>query len=294
MNHNGPNKPQTRDKLHLQRLGGPFDGLALALQFLTVLPVRSKRADTTLDGPPEMAAALPWFPVVGAMLGGLLALTDWALTPLFAANVRNVALLALAALLTGMLHLDGFIDCCDGLLGTRTIERRLEILRDSRVGAYGVIGGVLLVLAQFAALGALPASLRPFALIAALLLGRWAMVYAVVAYPYARATGAGAGFHVRRRHLALATLAAIALLALTSSLLPGVWWTPAHFALAGAVALAALLVALGWARWASHRLGGSLTGDTYGALNELVTLAVLALLPPFAHLLAHLPWTMTF
>ncbi|WIG59401.1 MAG: Cobalamin synthase [Ktedonobacterales bacterium] len=291
MNHNGPNHTPAHDKLHPQRRGGPFDGLALALQFLMILPVRSKRANTTLDGPPEMAAALPWFPVVGALLGGLLALTDWALTPLFAANVRNVALLALAALLTGMLHLDGFIDCCDGLLGTRTIERRLEILRDSRVGAYGVIGGVLLVLAQFAALGALPASMRLFALVAALLLGRWAMVYAVVAYPYARATGAGAGFHAGGRHLALATLATLATLALLASaslLLPGGWWTPSHFALAGAVALVALVVALGWARWASHRLGGGLTGDTYGALNELVTLAVLALLPPLAHLLVRL------
>ncbi|HLY32275.1 MAG TPA: adenosylcobinamide-GDP ribazoletransferase, partial [Ktedonobacterales bacterium] len=94
---------------------------------------------------PDMGRALPWFPLVGALLGAILVLVDWALTPLLSLGVRDALLLALAALMTGMLHLDGFVDCCDGLLGARSVERRLEIMRDSRVGAYGALGAALLL-----------------------------------------------------------------------------------------------------------------------------------------------------
>ncbi|HKD76152.1 MAG TPA: adenosylcobinamide-GDP ribazoletransferase, partial [Ktedonobacterales bacterium] len=118
-------------------------GFFLALQFLTVLPARAKRL---ADDAPHMEQALPWFPLVGALLGGVLAGGDWALSGLFTRDTRDIFLVAAMALLTGMLHMDGFIDCCDGLLGTRSVERRLEILRDSRVGAYGAIGAAILVL----------------------------------------------------------------------------------------------------------------------------------------------------
>ena len=110
-------------------------------------------------------------------------------TPIFSVAVRSVVVLVVSALLTGMLHLDGFVDCCDALLGTRGVERRLEILRDSRVGAYGAIGAALLCLGRFAAIESLPVGIRAFALVAAPLLGRWAIVYAVVRYPLSAANG---------------------------------------------------------------------------------------------------------
>jgi adenosylcobinamide-GDP ribazoletransferase len=262
----------------------------LAFTFLTVLPVRvPSAAGPTTDEQAPMAQALPWFPLVGAMLGGLLALVDWALAPLLALNVRNVLLLALAALLTGMLHLDGFIDCCDGLLGTRSVARRLEILRDSRVGAYGAIGACLLMLARYAALGVLGSPIRAFALVAAPVAGRWAMVYAVTSFPYARTAGTGTPFQGprRTRSLALATLGAGVLLLAACGLGSGAELR-ARLALAGMLALLALGVTVGWTRWASRRLGGGLTGDTYGALNELVELAALVLAAPLALLAAHL------
>lgn len=274
-------------------------GLPLAAQFLTVLPVPAPVGDAATDdetpgGAPPMTTALPWFPLVGAALGALLALVDWALTPVFAHSVRDALLLAIPALLTGMLHLDGFADCCDALLGTRPAARRLEILRDSRVGAYGVVGVVLLLVLRYAALGALPPAGRAAALVAAPLLGRWAMVYAVVGYPYARATGAGSGFRGDRRHLAAATL--LALIALTAALwLSNVsigvvaWHAVALRAALGAIlACLAAVVSAAWCRWASRRLGGGLTGDTYGALNELVELAVLLAVPPLLTALPHL------
>lgn len=270
--------------------GGPARrlwGLPLALQFLTVLPVRApQHAGADDRGAPDMTAALPWFPVVGAALGGLLALIDWALTPVFSVAVRSVLVLTVSALLTGLLHLDGFVDCCDALLGTRSVERRLEILRDSRVGAYGAIGAALLCLGRFAAVESLPVGARAFALIAAPLLGRWAIVYAIVHYPYLRRSGTGALFRACTGALTLTSFVALVVL-LVSSLLSG-YTHQAGFLLAGLLAVVSLGVAALWTWWASRRLGGGLTGDTYGATNELVELAILALAPPLAMLAVRL------
>jgi adenosylcobinamide-GDP ribazoletransferase len=261
-------------------------GLALAVGFLTVLPVRRTRAEETAAAePPDMARALPWFPLVGALLGLALVGLDWALSFIFPLGIRAVALLAFDALVTGLLHLDGFVDCCDALLGTRTVGRRLEILRDSRVGAYGALGGALLLLAKFAALTALVSGpVRMLALLAAPILGRWGMVYAVTRYPYARAAGAGAPFRNRGvRQLILASFVMLLLLA-ASALIIGSRGSGmgASLTLTVLLLVAALLVLLGWLAWASRRLGGGLTGDTYGAACVLVELAVLVLAPPLA------------
>src|SRR6185437_8772746 len=206
-----------------KRRGTLLAGLALAVGFLTVLPVRHTRSQVTVAAePPDMARALPWFPLVGALLGLALVGLDWALSFIFPLGIRAVALLAFDALVTGLLHLDGFVDCCDALLGTRTVERRLEILRDSRVGAYGALGGALLLIAKFAALTALMSGpVRVLALLAVPILGRWGMVYAVTRYPYARGAGAGAPFRTRRSiHLVLATSIMLTLLA-TSAFVVG-------------------------------------------------------------------------
>lgn len=273
---------------------GWLRGPLLALQFLTVLPVRVPAPAAAVDGAAGnddsgMEAALPWFPTVGAALGCLTALVDWALAPVFSLGVRDVILVALPLLLTGMLHADGFVDCCDALLGYHSVERRLEILRDSRVGAYGALGGALLLLARYAALGALTPPVRAMALIVAPLLGRWGIVYAVTRYRYARSRGLGAHFQARTAHLLAASALALALL--------GVVWR--GFAvgtdrygttalLLTLLAVAAVVVTFCWSAWASRRLGGGLTGDTYGALNELAEVAVLTLAPPLSALVWHL------
>lgn len=265
----------------------------LALQFLTVLPL--PRVSLSAEGHesssrPSMATALPWFPLVGALIGALLALTDRVLAlAAVSLSVRSALVLIVAAGITGMLHLDGFIDCCDGLLGTRSIERRLAILRDSRVGAYGVVGGGLLMILRFAALSALvQPDVRLLALTLAPLLGRWCMVWAVVRYPYARPVGVGTPFaQATGRHLAAATVVA-ALLVVGASVVIG---TPTPFAVlvrAALLVVAAVLVSRGMCGWMSRRLGGGLTGDTYGAINECVEVTVLILLPLLVTGTAHL------
>ena len=101
-------------------------------------------------------ALLAIFPVVGLALGGVLYGLGSGLQLIFPTPVVAVFILAAWLLLTRALHFDGFLDTCDGLFGGFTPERRLEIMRDSRVGAFGVAGGGLLLLAKYAAIISLP------------------------------------------------------------------------------------------------------------------------------------------
>ena len=174
----------------------------------------------------DMSPALPWFPLVGALIGIALAALDWILAHFLALPVRDAMLLIAAALVTGMLHLDGFVDCCDALLGSRSTEARLAILRDSRVGAYGALGAALLLLARYSALGELmsPACSRPYRRAHA-----WALGYrlALGRFPYARSEGVGVSFRsTTGRHLVLATLVAAVILAVLALVL-GIRATPA-------------------------------------------------------------------
>lgn len=269
------------DAPHVRRVAALM-GLPRALQFLTVLPIPALSGGTSapeVSHPPDMAAALPWFPLVGALIGGVLAIIDWAARPALSLGVRSVIVLAVAAGVTGMLHLDGFIDCCDGLLGARTTAHRLDILRDSRVGAYGVVGGCLLQLLRFAALAALARpDMRALALIAAPLLGRWSMVYAVVRYPYARPAGVGAPFRASALHAVGASILGGALLIVVCMVVgsPSLFQALMRVALLAGVALLTTVITTSWM---SRRLAGGLTGDTYGALNECVEVAILVVLP---------------
>src|SRR3712207_6097161 len=150
---------------------------------------------------PTLGRALGWFPAVGLLLGALLAAADLLLGRLLPRGLADVCVLVLLALLTGGLHLDGFMDTCDGLFSLRSPAERLAIFRDSRVGSFGVVGAATLLLLQWAALGALPGATAPLGplpvppraamLLATLVLARWAMVYAIVAFPYGRAEGLG-------------------------------------------------------------------------------------------------------
>jgi len=228
-----------------------------ALSFLTVLPVPS--VAQTRDG--VFGRAVAYFPLVGTLLGGLVAGSDAACGLVLPRPVVTVLDLVVFALLTGGLHLDGLLDSCDGLLGGRDRERRLAIMRDSRVGSFGALGGALILLLEFAALATLTGAARVEALVLAPTLARWAMTLDVWTFPYARAEGRGTAFKARlsRRHLVMATAWAGLV---TAGLAPRAPW----------LLPAAGLLALAIGRGIHGRLGG-LTGDSYGAVSELVTAA---------------------
>jgi adenosylcobinamide-GDP ribazoletransferase len=256
-------------------------GFLLAAQFLTIIPLRVR--SEIEPGGPDMGRALPWFPLSGALLGAGVVALNWALTPVFSRTVRDVIALAAPLLATGMLHFDGFVDCCDALLGTRTVARRLEVLRDSRVGAFGVGGGAVLLLARFAALESLAPGLWALAVVAAPLVSRLGMVWVITLFRYARAQGAGSRFHSGPARLALTCAMALLLLGALAVLAPWGTLVERAFVLA-ALASSGLSVALMGALWASRRLGGGVTGDVYGAANELAEVAILALAPAIAQL----------
>jgi len=201
---------------------------------------------------------MAWFPLVGLIIGAILAGLDFLLAPVLPDLPATALVLVAWVALTGGLHLDGFVDCCDGLLVAKPAEQRLEIMKDSRVGAFGVIGVVCLLLVKFSALATLAPGDRLGWLLVVPTLSRWTMVWAAWRYPLARRDGFAAWF---RAGLSWPHVLVAGSTALAVALLIG--------RLAGLGSFAAIwLFTILFAIWVQRRIPG-LTGDVYGALNEL-------------------------
>lgn len=231
-----------------------------AFRFLTVLPLPGGAARS----PRDVAGAVVYFAPVGAALGLALGLLDRLLLLALSPRLSAVIVTLGWAALTGGLHLDGLADTADGLFGGRTPERRLEIMRDSRLGTYGALALVGLVLLKVSLLAEVPGPWRLRGLVLAGVLGRWAMAHAIVTHAPARVEGLGRFFreHTTSGDLVWASLLGLALAVAAG----GLWALPALALSAGVAALVN--------RWALRRIGG-LTGDTYGALCEVVEACVL-------------------
>lgn len=224
-----------------------------ALHFLTRLPLPGP---APTRGPATAAAA---FPLVGLVLGLLLVVLDTLLGKTHLAGGGDDALLVVASIAaTGGLHLDGLMDTCDGIGVGGDRERRLTVMRDPHVGAFGVLGGISSVLLKFGALDSLHGPMRLAALLLAPVLGRWGLVLCAALYPPARPGGLGAAFRqgLTRPRLIVAGLTALLAVLVASSL-------------TGLAALAISSIAALAAGYGLKRLLGGLTGDTYGALVEI-------------------------
>ncbi len=225
-----------------------WDDIRAAFSFLTILPLGGAEGR-------KPGWSFTWYPLVGVVIGAALALIA-EFSP-FNAGVTAFLVLLTWVVLTGGLHLDGFADACDGLLAAVEPARRLEIMKDPRTGSWAVVGLVLLLLGKWTALAALP----PHLLVLPPVVGRWAMVSAAYAYPYARQTGLGGYFRDglgRGQVIAAAAIASVAVVLTARDALPVLI----------VVSVAGLTVFLA-GRWAARRLGGGITGDVYGALCEL-------------------------
>ena len=241
--------------------------LAAAVSFLTVLPVTRRSA---LDGT-DVARGSVLFPIVGAAIGAASGSVAWWLgddvPPLLAA----VLAVALGAVITGALHLDGLADCADSF-GGRTPEDRLRIMRDHTIGTYGATALLLDVLLRVSALAALAGTREALLFsVAAATLARTGGPLLAVMLPYAQARpGAGEALNADpsqpRAAVALVIGGLITFFVLDPS--------TAQYAASLATA-AAVLAVVGWA--AQRRLGG-VTGDVMGATSELVEIAVLTVL----------------
>jgi adenosylcobinamide-GDP ribazoletransferase len=236
-------------------------GLIAALQFLTILPI--KRSFTAR----QIGRSALFFPLVGAIIGAVLAGLNYLFNLVLPSPVVNVLLVAALAVLSGGLHLDGLADTLDGIAGHHNVEERLEIMRDSRIGGFGAIGVALVLLIQYVLLNNIPADLKLYILLLVPTLSRWAMVNAIYIYPYARPSGLGRAFKDGLNGLQYA-LACLITLALALGL----------FKLGGlAIMAGAWFVAGMTAIYFKSKLNG-LTGDTYGAINEITAIGVLILM----------------
>jgi len=228
---------------------------AVTLQFLTIIPVRLPRA--LPQGVFPGAVAL--FPLVGLAIGGLAAGVDALCGLVLRSPVTAAIDLVVLAAISGALHLDGLADAADGLLGNLPRERRLEVMREGGIGAFGVAAIVLVLLCEYAGLVSLAPAVRVATLAAAVALSRWAMSLLLWALPYARAEGIATTLRsgLRLRHVLLSTLCAVVIVGVL-------------FSVAGVLLLAlSAAVALGVGWLAVRRIGGC-TGDVYGAAGEIV------------------------
>lgn len=243
--------------------------VAAAVAFLTRLPAAGHAA---LDAK-TVARSARFFPLAGALLGGIYAGAFWVLTRAFPPFLAAVLVVVLDAALTGAMHFDGLADTADGFGGGRTTADVLRIMRDHAIGSYGAVAVMLAMALKIAALAALAESHRALpALFLAAVVGRWAAVLLGATQPYARPvvddgphTAGAPTRYMGRTELTVATVSTVALAIAVAR------WRGA----AAVCAVAAL--SLGWAVYCRRRIGG-VTGDTLGAAIEFAECAVLLVL----------------
>jgi adenosylcobinamide-GDP ribazoletransferase len=241
-----------------------LDDFKMAAGFLTRLPVPHPDG----AGPANFARAYRMFPVVGGLIGFAIGLFGLALGLVGVPDAAAAALvLGAGALLTGALHEDGLADVVDGFGGGRDVEGKLAIMRDSRIGTYGVIALLVSFAAKLSALVAIPDSHVVQSLITAHALARGVLPVLALELPYARQDGlARTGGQPDTTTVTLACGFAL-LIALLSLSWLDVLWAVAAAGISGLVV----------ARLALRQIGGQ-TGDVLGAAEQVAETAILILL----------------
>jgi adenosylcobinamide-GDP ribazoletransferase len=257
------------DKNATTQKEGVINSLLGAVIFYTTIPL-PRMANLNLE---RIARWAPW---IGLFLGGSLAILDWILQKMgLPVLTRSALVVALWLFLTGGLHLDGAMDTADGLAVTDR-DRRLQVMRDSLTGAFGVMAAIALLLLKTAALSDLHSD-RALALMGAAGWGRWGQVGAIAFYPYLRETGKGA-FHKQTlrlpQDLLLGLLGLLLLAVLPCAIDFHLWKLTLVMTLAGSA------IALSSGYWFYRRLEGH-TGDTYGAVVEWTEALLLCFLVGF-------------
>ena len=231
--------------------------LRIAFGLMTTLPF--KLPDAWVAGDSGRAAV--WYPLVGFVIGALTWLAWTGANFVFSPLMAGVITLVIWVMLTGGLHLDGLADCCDGLFATAAPARRLEIMKDPHVGAFGVIGLILTLFLKAAALTSLT-PVSSFGILLAASLARWCILPAGL-LPLARPSGMGSDFAAGFQRPFLLWSAIIPL---TVAILLGGRGILSSMAGLGAATLVLWL--------AKSRIGG-VTGDVFGMIVEIVETAVL-------------------
>jgi adenosylcobinamide-GDP ribazoletransferase len=233
-------------------------GFVAALQFLTLFPW-PKRITHSAE---EVGQAVPFFPVIGVVLGGILVLVNALLQPFAGSGLLSVALVTILALLTRGFHLDGLADTFDGLGAGGDRERVLGIMDDSRTGVFGLLAVVLVIFFKVYAIESMGND-RWRSLLIAPVLGRWAMVL-LAHRSQAAKEGLGSTLigHMQTKHFFSATAITLILSAAAGQV-------------AGIVLMAWVALLTTVSKYYLHRRLGGVTGDTCGAIGELSETSVL-------------------
>jgi adenosylcobinamide-GDP ribazoletransferase len=232
--------------------------LLAAVQFLTRLPVPNYRFE-----PDMVMASAKLYPIVGALVGVGAVAIEWLLRAHLPAGVAAVAVLVYSVTLTGGMHEDGLADACDGLGAGGERKRMLDIMRDSRIGSYGTLAIVLSVLARWALLAAISPGRFAGYVLTAQVLCRWTALPLAAFLPSARKDGLGEKLAHKVSIGALCVGTALALVIAGFSL-------RAQLILPFAAVIAVTVVSGAVYR---AKLGG-ITGDCFGATNQLAEIAV--------------------
>ncbi|MGI5860130.1 MAG: adenosylcobinamide-GDP ribazoletransferase [Tepidanaerobacteraceae bacterium] len=240
--------------------GEPFYtmGFYVALLFLTRIPLPQVKLDEN-----KIASSLPFFPLAGAVIGGILTLIYILGQRILPEQVVAGIIVVMSIIITGGMHLDGFADTMDGLFCFGDREKKLTVMKDSRTGAYGVIGLILIILLKYLLISSLSKAYLIPALIGFPIISRWMMTFAIVFYPYARENGLGKAFAGQK---------------LVAFIFAGIITILINYITVG---LEGLIVVFGvfaagflFIQYILRQLGG-MTGDTYGAINEFCEIMAL-------------------
>lgn len=228
--------------------------MVAAIQFLTIFGP-GKRAEVNSD---YLSRSLFYFPLVGLIIGGCLVGTNLILSKYLNHSAVNVSIILVLIILTGALHLDGFADTVDGFYAGKDRQERMKIMEDSRIGTMGATGLTILILLKFALLEGIPGGIKYKALLLMPLSSRWAMVVSGSFSQAAKSEGLGKFFckPVNLREWLGATVFTliVAFLILKTQLILFI--------------LSLFLFTLILTSYITKKIGG-MTGDTFGAINEL-------------------------
>ena len=235
----------------------------IALQFLTIVRIKKELPfDETSFG-----RSGTFFPLIGLLIGALVWSADWLLQPLLPTTLLSLFLVGLLAVLSRGFHLDGVADSADGLFGSTEPQRRLAIMKDSRLGTFGALALFFVLALKIRALDILQGGYRDIALLFGPMLGRWACVVMAYSSRPARNEGLGSVFvnGVQFREFGLASLVTLGIL-FTLIEIVGIMLV---------IPLGGLIIS--FTLYCNKRLGGT-TGDTLGAIGELIETATFCLL----------------
>jgi adenosylcobinamide-GDP ribazoletransferase len=242
-----------------------MSSFSLAWQFLTILPWRKSDRETTSQ---LLGRSMAYYPAIGLLLGLILWVVYWGFSFFLPRTLCDGLVILVLVILTGALHLDGLADTLDGMAAGKAPEERLRIMKDHRVGTFGVVGLILVLGFKFLALHSMLIQDVGKALLVALTLSRWSMVQLTYRAPYARREG-GLGLpfkeNLKKKEMVIATVSSLAVSFFVLRFWGAMLW------------LGVGIFTLLFQSFFERRIGG-ITGDILGAANEMNEVLALILI----------------